>query len=201
MGNVASFDCSGGCLEQIFSSSGGDEDAQPALETRLARLVTGSRFMKKAFLGLASKEVDAQLSQDFTCLNWRTVSVGSGWNPLTQQEKGVVNLTTVASVACNGDQGLTLTGKDGAVVFAAAAETKAVRDLWVALLGELLQSWGESGERPEAKLDAENVTDKQHYFAKREAELEARTREREERKKKYMSAGMKHTAVAMANMK
>ena len=199
MGNVVSFDCSGGCLEQTFSSTGEQEATQPALETRLVRLVTGSRFMKKAFLGLASKEVDAKLSEDFTCINWRTVSTG-GWNPLTQQEKGIIDLTAVADVTCDGEQGLSLKGKDGSVVFAAAAETKAVRDTWVALLSELLQSWGSGGKRPEAKPDAENTDNKQKYFAQREAELEERARGREEKKKKYMGGGMKHTAMAMANM-
>lgn len=165
------------------------------LETRLARLRTGSRFLKKAYLGLSSKEVDAKLSEDFTVINWRTVDNGS-W--MMSTEKGIVNLTTVKDIKCEGDNGLSLHDKAGNILFAGAAETKSTRDLWVTLLQELLDSWKNSpSERPEAKLDAQNASDKESYFAQRQAELEERKRVREEKRAKYAGVGLKYTAQAM----
>lgn len=45
----------------------------------------------------------------------------------------------------------------------------------------------------------EEKAKKQAYWAKRTEELEERKREAEERKKKFADAGLKYTAVALAN--
>lgn len=187
----------GGCFANVLGGSGTSEDTDAVpLETRLARLRTGSRFLKKAYLGLSSKEVDAKLSEDFTVINWRTVDNGS-W--MMSTEKGIVNLTMVEDIKCEGDNGLSLHDKAGNILFAGAAETKSTRDLWVTLLQELLDSWKSSpSERPEAKLDAQNVSDKEAYFARRQAELEERKRAREEKRAKYAGVGLKYTAQAMS---
>jgi hypothetical protein len=195
MGNsITSLEC-GGCFENILSAAGSGDEELP-LESRLARLRTGSRFLKKAYMGLSSKEVDAKLSEDFTTMNWRTVE-NSGW--LSSSEKGIINLTIVQDIKCEGDTSISFHDKSGTELFSGMAESKSTRNLWAALLQELIDSWSTSpSDKPEAKIDAENTSNKTDHFAKRQAELEERQKERELKKKKYAGVGMKYTAQAMA---
>jgi hypothetical protein len=189
----------GDCFDQLankltFSGSNGD-DGKQLLNDRLAKLKVGGRFLRKAMFGLSNKEVQVALSEDHTTLRWHDVDSGS-W--LGSIEKGSVDLTKVSSVKAEGTQSLVLTDSSKHEVFNAQAETGNVRDQWVALLTELLESWTETQCRPVAKLSAEGTSEKAAYFQKRQEELEERAKARAEMKSKYSGGGMKYAALALA---
>jgi hypothetical protein len=76
------------------------------------------------------------------------------------------------------------------------------RDSWVLALQELLEGWRlDPSSRPTVVLEAKDTSAKNEYFANREEILREKQRERQEKKKKYMSDGngMRHTAMVMAN--
>ena len=193
-GALSSINCKLG-LPDCFETS--SELKESPLQDRLARLHTGGRFLQKAYLGLSSKEIEAKLSEDNTVITWKTVNVSS-WSSI---EKGTIDLTKVTKIQEEDPQGFVFLMEDGSEIWGGQAETKGVRDLWVSLLQELLDSWNnlEEEERPEAKLTAETTNDKTAYWAERQANLDERKKTAEEKKKKYNVGGFKHTAVALAN--
>jgi hypothetical protein len=145
--------------------------------------------------GLSSVEVQVVLSEDNMMLKWHNVATG-GW--LSSNEKGVVDLTQVTDVRSENEQSLVLTDSNQTELFNVQAETRGVRDKWVSLLTELLESWSEQLERPAAKLTADGTSDKAEYFRKRNEEVEERAKQRAEMKAKYSGGGMKYSAMALA---
>jgi hypothetical protein len=72
MGNVpaAMFDCS--CIEGVYKSLGTDSDAKAA-QDRVDFLQRGSKFARKALLGLTSQEMFQKLSDDTSAVEWKTI--------------------------------------------------------------------------------------------------------------------------------
>jgi len=186
------------CLEFTgFTSVASDEEN--LLKGKLDSLKLGARFMKKAMLGLSCTEIEVKLSDDATLLKWSAVQANSSLFG-GGKEKAFVDLTTVADVRAEGPQSLLLLDKAKAELACWTAETPKIRDHWVSVLRELLESWTASPmERPkQATLSSDATSDKAAYFARRAEEVQLRTRERDEKKAKYVGGGMKYTALALA---
>ena len=88
-----------GCLEGVLSEGNRSKD----VKDRLAKLQEGSKFMKSAYLGLSSKEINMKLSADVSKLEWKTVASSF----LSPEEFGEIDLTTqVKTLKLQGAQGL-----------------------------------------------------------------------------------------------
>ena len=74
MGNVpaAMLDCS--CIEGVYKSLGTDSDTKAA-QDRVEFLQRGSKFARKALLGLTSQEMFLKLSDDTSAVEWKTIGV------------------------------------------------------------------------------------------------------------------------------
>jgi len=201
MGNALSESVSQLCPGILAFGAGGPsaESVDDMLQSKLASLKVGARFMKKAMLGLSTTEIEVFLSDDATLLKWCAVQASSAWLGSGDKEKGYVDLTSVADVRAEGPQSFVLTDRKKEELCSWTAETAKIRDMWVGTLRELLESWTASGERPkEAALSADATSDKAEYFKQRAEEVEARAKQRDQMKLKYSGGGMKYTALALA---
>jgi hypothetical protein len=110
-------------------------------------------------------------------------------------------------VSCSvGKVGLTITSQKGDALLDVEAESEEVRDTWVTHLQMVCEDSTPDEETEEEvqsglkfRKMVEDRAKKQAYWAKRTQELEQRKQDAEERKKKFAGAGMKYTALAMAN--
>lgn len=197
--SISAMDCS--CVLPSFnfealSSGSSNEDAEK--KARRSLLVHGNNFLRTAYLGLSSQELSVSLSEDYSLVKWKTVSNSFLTN---KPEFGEISLDSVKVCKVHGAQGLQLISSDGknTVLFDAQAESAEIRDRWVVCLSELLADWAsDPSSKPKVQLSAAGTSNKDAYFKARAAEIDAREKENAERKKKYASAGMKYTALAMA---
>ena len=186
----ALFDCEG-CLAPVMRLV--DSEASEATDSRLAFLIEGGEFYQKSMGGLTSTKVTLNLSADHSSLNWKVAAT-----MLASESFGFVDLTKVTKVMVDGQKSFRIMENKNEL-FTAQAEDTEVRDKWVIALNELLDSWvNHPSQKPKAtESSAARVSDKAEYFAKREAEIEARKEAAAAKREKYASGGMKHTAAAM----
>ena len=188
------------CLKQAIVNTTHlvETENERSTRDRIAKLQSGSRFMRSLYLGMSSQELTVNLSEDTSLLEWKTVSAGllSG-----KIEHGQIDLTTeVSSIQSNGVQGFSIVGIDGKSIFEVQAEDAKIRDQWVICIEELLNKWENNpASKPRSSLSAAGTSNKAEYFKKREAELAEREKQNALRKAKYSSGGMKYVAMAMAN--
>ena len=128
-------DISCNCLAQQL----GMEDKEKA--ERLDMLKKGQKFMRPAFLGMGSREVFVNLSDNAASILWKASKTN-----FLAEEKGEVDLTTVKTVKMVGASGMQFigdkffSGGDATkTVFEISSEDPKVRDAWVIALNELLQ--------------------------------------------------------------
>jgi len=181
------------CLDNMSLLEEGADD-KAAVE-RLETLKAGNKFKRSAYMGLSSQDLFVCLSDDTSAIQWKTE------NSWIKVENGEIDLTSqVKTVKLSGESGFQFIALDGTVLFELKAEEAPVRDQWVVALNELLQGWAQKPEsKPKSSVTAQGTSNKTEYFKKRAEEIQAREKANSERKAKYASAGMKHTAQAMAN--
>jgi len=188
------------CLKQVVINSTQlvETEKERVKRDSIAKLQSGSRFMRSTYMGMSSQELIVNLSEDTGLIEWKTVSAGllSG-----KIEHGQIDLTSdVSSIQSNGIQGLSIYDNDGKSVFEVQAEDGKIRDNWVKGLQDLLDNWNENpSSKPKTTVSAAGTSNKVEYFKKREAELAEREKQNALRKAKYSAGGMKYTAMAMAN--
>jgi hypothetical protein len=182
------------CFEAMnFDGSSHD---QKVSNERLESLRKGNKFVRSALLGLTSKEITVHLSDDYSTIKWKIDK--TTW---TSEEFGEIDLTTeVKKLKTVGENGLQIIGqKDDQVLLEIKHEDSSIRDKWVVVINELLQSWiDDPSLKPKVVLNSAGTSNKSEYFKKREEEIKAREKENAERKAKYASGGMKMTAQIMA---
>ena len=188
------------CLKQAVISTTQlmETEKEKVKRNSVAKMQSGSRFMRPTYLGMSSQELVVNLSEDTGLLEWKTVSAGliSG-----KIEHGQIDLTSeVSSIQSNGVQGLSLYDSDGKSVFELQAEDGKIRDEWVRGLQDLLNSWVDNPQnKPKTGISAAGTSNKAEYFKKREMELAEREKQNALRKAKYSVGGMKYVALAMAS--
>ena len=168
-----------------------------------------TKFSRKAYLGLTKEDIYVKLSNDTSTLSWRVPrgsdSLSGAWanisgsNPDDFGEISLIdNIATIRSI---GNDSLAIVDFSNKVVFEISTDDVELRDKWVSILSELLQSWvSNPSNKPKISLiSAAGSSDKTAYFAMREQQLIDKKKIADERKKKYTSGGMKYTAIAMMN--
>lgn len=184
------------CFEHMQLLETEDTDAATAVNARLKELITGAKFTRKAYLGLSQQDLFVNLSEDLSAIQWRTE------NTWTTSEKGELDLTSqVKKLKTSGDTAIQFLGLDGeTVMLEIKSEDTALRDKWVVVLNELLQSWVDNpASKPRSAVTATGSTNKNEYFKRREEEIKAREKVNAERKAKYAAGGMNFTAQIMAD--
>mmetsp|Transcript_9260 Transcript_9260/g.8276 ORF Transcript_9260/g.8276 Transcript_9260/m.8276 type:complete len:191 (-) Transcript_9260:91-663(-) len=180
------------CFEGALGSGGN------AVKERLAILHKGNKFMRSAYLGLASQELTVKLSEDCSKIEWKVVS--KTW---TGDQYGEIDLTKqVKTIKLVGKQGMQFISslEENKVIFEITADEPQIRDQWVLTINELLQDWIDHPEhKPQSSLTATGTSNKNEYFKKREEEIAIREKEAQERKAKFGTQGMKFTAQVMAS--
>jgi hypothetical protein len=179
------------CFENI-SFENADEKM---IQERLQLLIKGDNFTRSALLGLTSKEVFVNLSEDHSCLKWKIEK--TTW---TSEEFGEFDLTTtVKKLKTHGESSLQIVGPLDTILMEIKHKDPIVRDKWVLAINELLQSWIDDPEKkPKSSISALGTTNKAEYFKKREEEIKEREKAAAERKSKYSTGGMQITAQIMA---
>jgi hypothetical protein len=178
------------CLEQAL----GIEDKE--LKERLDTLKRGQKFMRSAFLGMAQREVFVNLSEDTSTIQWKTNKT-----TFSSEERGEIDLTNVKVIKMSGTSTLQFISEGDKSIFDIISEDPKIRDLWVIALNEIIQNWSLHPERkPKSSISAAGTTNKLEYFAKRQEEIQEREEKAKELKKKYLTGGMKYTAIAMSSL-
>ena len=167
-----------------------------------------TKFQRKAYMGLSAEDIFVSLSVDNKCLSWKVPKSGaisgawasiSGNNP---DEFGEVSLIdNIATIRATTENGFAVVDFSNKIIFEVCSEDVAIRDKWVRVLNELLQSWVStpSSKPKKTTASAAGSSDKAAYFAMREQQIQDRKKLADERKKKYTAGGMKYTAIAMMN--
>lgn len=165
--------------------------AEDQLSKQIEKLQQGSKFMRTMYL-VTSQELYVRLSDDTSHLSWKTTKSWTG------DEKGQVDLTdTSLTIKSSGPQGIQFALGSAPPVLELNAETQQVRDEWIVALNDLRAKWAQDAKRPASSISADGHSDKEEYFARRDAEIKARKAANDERKKKYSAGGMQHTAAIM----
>lgn len=182
-------DISCACLEQALS--GEDKEFMLRVET----LRRGQKFMRSAFLGMSQREVFLTLTDDNSTVQWKASKT-----TFSSEEKGEIDMTTIKNVKLSGTSNMQFISDGDKCVFEVSAEDPKVRDLWVIALNEIIQDWiSHPDKKPRSQISAAGTSNKNEYFAKRQEEIKERESAAKEMKKKYLTGGMKYTAIAMAN--
>ena len=181
--------CNLGCLENAL----GLEDKEQLL--RLESLKRGQKFMRSTLLGLSQREIYVNLSDDTSLVQWKCPQ-----STFSSEERGEIDLTLIKTVKLSGLSTLQFISDNGTATFEITSEDPKIRDMWVLSLNEIIQHWSMHPEtKPRAKLTAAGTTNKAEYFAKRQEEMAEREKHAREAKAKYLTGGMKYTAIAMAS--
>lgn len=181
------FSCA--CLEQAIT--GEDKEFMIRVET----LRKGQKFMRSAFLGMTQREVFLTLTEDNSTVQWKASKT-----TFSSEDIGEIDMTTIKNVKLSGASNMQFIGDGDKSVFEVSAEDPKTRDLWVIALNEIIQDWAAHPEKkPRSQISAAGTSNKSEYFSKRQEEIKEREAHAKEMKKKYLTGGMKYTAIAMAN--
>jgi hypothetical protein len=154
---------------------------------------------------MSSQKLFVQLGESRSTVRWRVEKGSGSWIPgAGGDDYGEVSMLDISRVKAAGKNGMELVhAEGGAVAMELTAEDVATRDAWVLGLSELLDKWkaDPSCKPMQVQLRATETSDKTEYYEKRQADMKAREKDRQERKMKYMKDGanMKFTAQAMLN--
>ena len=177
------------CLEQAIT--GEDKEFMLRVET----LRKGQKFMRSSFLGMAQREVYLTLTEDSSRVQWK-----ANRTTFSSEEIGEIDMTTIKNVKLSGASVMQFIGNEDKSVFEVSSEDPKTRDLWVIALNEILQDWAaHPDKKPRSQISAAGTSNKNEYFSKRQEEIKEREAAAREMKKKYLTGGMKYTAIAMAN--
>jgi hypothetical protein len=181
------------CLEQAIT--GEDKEFMLRVET----LRKGQKFMRSSFLGMmGQREVFLTLTEDNSRVQWK-----ANKTTFSSEEIGEIDMTTIKTVKLSGISNMQFIGGEGdksGVVFEVSSEDPKTRDLWVIALNEIIQDWASHPDKkPRSQISAAGTSNKNEYFSKRQEEIKEREAAAKEMKKKYLTGGMKYTAIAMAN--
>jgi len=154
---------------------------------------------------MSSQKLFVQLGESRSTVRWRVEKGSGSWIPgAGGDEYGEINLLDISRIKATGKCGMELLRSVGdAMAMELTAEDVATRDAWVLGLSEILDKWkaDPSCKPVQMQLRATETSDKTEYYEKRQADMKAREKDRQERKMKYMKDGanMKYTAQAMIN--
>lgn len=177
------------CLEKAIS--GEDKEFMLRKET----LRRGQNFMRSSFLGMNTQQILLTLSEDNSIVQWKTSKT-----TFSSEEIGEIDMTVIKHVKLSGASGMQFIGDGDKSVFEVSAEDPKIRDLWVIALNEIIQGWITHPEKkPRSQISAAGTSNKNEYFSRRQEEIKEREAAAKEVKKKYLTGGMKYTAIAMAN--
>lgn len=126
------FFCS--CFEGAFSNL----SESKASRDRLAALQKGSKFTRKALLGLSTQEISVNLSEDTSKIEWKTPAT-----TFSKAEFGEVDLVyQIKTVKLAGETGMQfVSSTDDKCIFEIQSDDSTTRDSWVVAINNLLQEW------------------------------------------------------------